>query len=243
MSSLAGRVARPRLPVGPVRIGGFGGVEGLRAWLRRPPDRGGRRRDPPVRRGDVGQRRRGVRGRRTCRCCGSRDPAGRTPRAPTTGTGSTTTTRPRRSRPTLGRATVPHGRSPVARPVRRAARRASGRRPGRRPARDRAALAVDGAPATAAPTTSPASVELIARARHRRARHQGLRRQLHLAQDAGRRAARRARGRRTTIRCERRRRDRRRRGVGGAVDRPRSAEAERTIVEACRPRVSPPPRP
>ena len=32
-SSLAGRVARPRLPVGPVRIGGFGGVEGLRATL------------------------------------------------------------------------------------------------------------------------------------------------------------------------------------------------------------------
>lgn len=30
-SSLAGRVARPRLPVGDVRIGGFGGVAGLRA--------------------------------------------------------------------------------------------------------------------------------------------------------------------------------------------------------------------
>ncbi len=34
VSSLAGRVQRPRLPVGPARIGGFGGVEGLRAWLR-----------------------------------------------------------------------------------------------------------------------------------------------------------------------------------------------------------------
>ncbi|WP_067442013.1 cobalt-precorrin-6A reductase [Nocardioides jensenii] len=33
-SSLAGRVARPRLPVGPVRIGGFGGVDGLVAHLR-----------------------------------------------------------------------------------------------------------------------------------------------------------------------------------------------------------------
>lgn len=33
-SSLAGRVAEPRLPVGNVRIGGFGGVEGLRATLR-----------------------------------------------------------------------------------------------------------------------------------------------------------------------------------------------------------------
>lgn len=33
-SSLAGRVARPKLPVGPVRIGGFGGVGGLRTHLR-----------------------------------------------------------------------------------------------------------------------------------------------------------------------------------------------------------------
>ncbi len=34
VSSLAGRVPDPALPVGPVRIGGFGGVEGLRCWLR-----------------------------------------------------------------------------------------------------------------------------------------------------------------------------------------------------------------
>lgn len=33
VSSLAGRVERPRLPVGPVRMGGFGGVPGLQAWL------------------------------------------------------------------------------------------------------------------------------------------------------------------------------------------------------------------
>jgi precorrin-6A/cobalt-precorrin-6A reductase len=33
VSSLAGRVARPRLPVGAVRIGGFGGVAGLRSYL------------------------------------------------------------------------------------------------------------------------------------------------------------------------------------------------------------------
>jgi precorrin-6A/cobalt-precorrin-6A reductase len=33
ISSLAGRVPDPALPVGPVRIGGFGGVEGLRTWL------------------------------------------------------------------------------------------------------------------------------------------------------------------------------------------------------------------
>ena len=34
ISSLAGRVPDPALPVGPVRIGGFGGVDGLREWLR-----------------------------------------------------------------------------------------------------------------------------------------------------------------------------------------------------------------
>ena len=33
VSSLAGRVERPRRPAGEVRLGGFGGVEGLRAWL------------------------------------------------------------------------------------------------------------------------------------------------------------------------------------------------------------------
>jgi precorrin-6A/cobalt-precorrin-6A reductase len=33
ISSLAGRVPDPALPVGPVRIGGFGGVDGLRHWL------------------------------------------------------------------------------------------------------------------------------------------------------------------------------------------------------------------
>jgi precorrin-6A/cobalt-precorrin-6A reductase len=33
-SSLAGRVAQPRLPAGEVRIGGFGGPDGLSAWLR-----------------------------------------------------------------------------------------------------------------------------------------------------------------------------------------------------------------
>jgi precorrin-6A/cobalt-precorrin-6A reductase len=33
ISSLAGRVPDPALPVGEVRIGGFGGVDGLRHWL------------------------------------------------------------------------------------------------------------------------------------------------------------------------------------------------------------------
>jgi precorrin-6A/cobalt-precorrin-6A reductase len=34
VSSLAGRVSRPRLPPGEVRVGGFGGPDGLAAWLR-----------------------------------------------------------------------------------------------------------------------------------------------------------------------------------------------------------------
>ncbi len=33
MSSLAGRVRAPRLPEGEVRVGGFGGIEGLRSWI------------------------------------------------------------------------------------------------------------------------------------------------------------------------------------------------------------------
>lgn len=33
ISSLAGRVPDPKLPTGAVRIGGFGGVEGMRSWL------------------------------------------------------------------------------------------------------------------------------------------------------------------------------------------------------------------
>jgi precorrin-6A/cobalt-precorrin-6A reductase len=35
VSTLAGRVANPRLPAGEVRIGGFGGPAGLAEWLRR----------------------------------------------------------------------------------------------------------------------------------------------------------------------------------------------------------------
>jgi precorrin-6A/cobalt-precorrin-6A reductase len=34
VSSLAGRVSQPALPAGEVRVGGFGGVEGLAAWVR-----------------------------------------------------------------------------------------------------------------------------------------------------------------------------------------------------------------
>lgn len=37
VSSLAGRVRDPRLPVGDVRIGGFGGADGLAEWLRANP--------------------------------------------------------------------------------------------------------------------------------------------------------------------------------------------------------------
>ncbi len=34
VTSLAGRVSNPRLPVGEVRVGGFGGADGLRDWLK-----------------------------------------------------------------------------------------------------------------------------------------------------------------------------------------------------------------
>ncbi len=55
VSSLAGRVRRPALPEGEVRIGGFGGVTGLAAWLLTTRScRGGR--DPPVRRDDQRER-------------------------------------------------------------------------------------------------------------------------------------------------------------------------------------------
>ncbi|MET3803812.1 precorrin-6x reductase [Nakamurella sp. UYEF19] len=37
LSSLAGRMSNPALPVGAVRIGGFGGVVGLTAYLREQP--------------------------------------------------------------------------------------------------------------------------------------------------------------------------------------------------------------
>ncbi|KUI32531.1 cobalt-precorrin-6A reductase [Mycobacterium sp. IS-1742] len=37
ISSLAGRVPDPALPVGEVRIGGFGGVDGMRRWLTETP--------------------------------------------------------------------------------------------------------------------------------------------------------------------------------------------------------------
>ena len=37
VSSLAGRTAEARLPVGEVRVGGFGGASGLAAWLREHP--------------------------------------------------------------------------------------------------------------------------------------------------------------------------------------------------------------
>jgi precorrin-6A/cobalt-precorrin-6A reductase len=39
LSSLAGRIAEPVLPQGQVRVGGFGGAEGLADWLRAEPVR------------------------------------------------------------------------------------------------------------------------------------------------------------------------------------------------------------
>ena len=61
ISSLAGRVPDPALPVGEVRIGGFGGVDGMRRWLVDDRGRRRRRRHPSVRRHHHRPRRPGVR--------------------------------------------------------------------------------------------------------------------------------------------------------------------------------------
>ena len=76
-SSLAGRVANPRLPEGEVRIGGFGGPEALARWLAEHARRRRRRRHPPVRRSASPPRRRGPRRPPACRSCASSVPAGR----------------------------------------------------------------------------------------------------------------------------------------------------------------------
>ena len=61
ISSLAGRVSNPALPAGEVRVGGFGGADGLARWADgRGRDRR-RRRHPPVRRDDQRPRGRRVR--------------------------------------------------------------------------------------------------------------------------------------------------------------------------------------
>ena len=52
LTSLAGRVRDPALPPGRVRVGGFGGVDGLAAFLRSDGVTRGGRRHPPVRRPD-----------------------------------------------------------------------------------------------------------------------------------------------------------------------------------------------
>ena len=77
-TSLAGRVAEPRLPVGKVRIGGFGGVDGLRpalastTWSSTRPIRS-RRGCPPTPPPPVRPR--------ASRCSGSSDPVGPTARS------------------------------------------------------------------------------------------------------------------------------------------------------------------
>ena len=115
-SSLAGRVARPRLPVGAVRIGGFGGVAGLRAYLR--DERSAASSTRRTRSRSRCPRTRPRRARpRASRCCGSSDRAGPRRRGPTAGTGSTTTTRPPRPRDPR-RAAVPDRRPAGARRVR-----------------------------------------------------------------------------------------------------------------------------
>ena len=125
-TSLAGRVERPRLPAGALRIGGFGGADGLRALGRRARDRRRDRRHPPV-------RRRGSRSpprNAACRCCGSSDRAGPKPRA-IAGSGSTTSPaaaarmprpprpahhRPARTSPRSRASTTPGSSSAASRP-------------------------------------------------------------------------------------------------------------------------------
>ena len=57
LTSLAGRVSAPALPVGRVRIGGFGGVGWSGRLSAAPPDRRDHRCDPSVRRPDLRERR------------------------------------------------------------------------------------------------------------------------------------------------------------------------------------------
>ena len=101
ISSLAGRVASPRLPEGEVRVGGFGGPEALARWLRRQRHRGGRRRHASVRGADLELGGRGLRDAPRCRCCGSSARAGARGRV-TTGTGSTTRGAAAAAMPALG---------------------------------------------------------------------------------------------------------------------------------------------
>ena len=76
ISSLAGRVSSPSLPAGRVRIGGFGGADGLADYLRRAAclRRGGR--DPPVRSEDHQERACRRRALPVHRWSGWSDPAG-----------------------------------------------------------------------------------------------------------------------------------------------------------------------
>ena len=121
ISSLAGRVERPRLPEGEVRVGGFGGPDGLARVARRERHRGGRRRHAPVRGAHLGVGGDRLRARRACPCCGSSAPAGASTRA-TTGTGSAT--RPRRPQrsPGSGDARLPDDGPAGPRGIRRRAR-------------------------------------------------------------------------------------------------------------------------
>ena len=102
ISTLAGRIANPRLPVGEVRVGGFGGPDGLAAYIARGARRRGRRRDAPVRRADVVV---GVRGLRADRhaAAAARAPAVRARPGDRLARGRARSARPPRCCPPAGR--------------------------------------------------------------------------------------------------------------------------------------------
>ena len=180
--SLAGRTESPVAQAVPVRSGGFGGAEGLAAYLRRRAHRSADRRHPSLCRADLGQCRRG-------RAAGRRAAAGAAP--PGLDSRSTATAGPMVDDARRGR--------------RGARRRAAPRLPGARPAGDRGLSR----PRRSTPISSAASIRssrrspcpmrptswragrfaeaderaLLGRARHRRDRRQEQRRRGDLRQD------------------------------------------------------------
>ena len=93
VSSLAGRLEAPRLPTGDVRFGGFGGPEGLAAWLVENGVAAVVDATHPVCRAHLGDGGGGLYERQASRCSGWSGPAGAS-RLATAGTAWATCTKP-----------------------------------------------------------------------------------------------------------------------------------------------------